>query len=250
MTFLSLLAFLGLGLLGLGFFWPRGVWLGGGVYLLTALLGALAQGPLTSPAQVALLLGGLLALRAGTLLLRPRLALLRRYLLLLALLLGLFALRALPHPGGPLPVGLTLLHAGAFLVGYLALAVGVGAGVLSALQDRYLRTAPEKALNAPPLWSLRRLERAYVHVGFVAVTLGLGSGMAWAFGYFGTPLSLDPKELSVLLGWVLLALYLALEEGFGERARVSLLLLAYAALLFAFLGAPFLGSRHPSGLGF
>jgi ABC-type uncharacterized transport system permease subunit len=165
---------------------------------------------------------------------------LRRYLLALALVLGLFALKALPHPRGELPLFLTLFHAGAFL--------GVGAGVMCALQDLRLRAHPERALGAPPLWSLRRLERGYLRVGYGAATLGLGSGMAWAFSYFGSPLSLDPKEVSAFLGWLLFTLYFLLEDRLRGRVRAGLLLLAYALLLFAFLGAPFLGSRHPSRL--
>jgi ABC-type uncharacterized transport system permease subunit len=142
------------------------------------------------------------------------------------------------------------VHAGAFLVAYLALAVGVGAGVMCAMQDLRLRSVPEKALLSAPLWSLRRLEQGYLRVGYLATTLGLTSGMAWAWGYFGSPLALDPKEISVLLGWLGLTLYFLLEERLQGYPRMALLLLAYALLLFAFIGAPFLGSRHPSGLGF
>ncbi|MDM7324110.1 MAG: cytochrome c biogenesis protein CcsA [Thermus sp.] len=251
MTGVSLIALLGVVLLALGLFWPRGLFLGAILYLLAALADALAKGVFAGPAQPALLLGGLLALRGESLLLRPRLAPLRRYLVLLAMLLGLFALKALPHlPMGSLPLALTLLHAGAFLVAYLALAVGVGAGVLGALQDLRLRRAPEKALGLAPFWSLRRLEEGYLRVGYLATTLGLASGMAWAWGYFGTPLAVDPKELSVLLAWFFLTLYFLLEERLRGYPRMALLLLSYSLLLFAFLGAPFLGSRHPSGLGF
>ncbi|GAB5603386.1 cytochrome c biogenesis protein CcsA [Thermus sp. FJN-A] len=250
MTFPSLLALAGVLLLALGLFWPRGLALGALFYLGAALSDALGKGFFAGPAQPALVLGGLLALRGEALFLRPRLSPLRRYLVLLALLLGLFALKALPHEVGNLPFLLTLVHAGAFLVAYLALAVGVGAGTMCALQDLRLRAAPEKALAFAPLWSLRRLEQGYLRVGYLATTLGLGSGMAWAWGYFGSPLALDPKEVSVLLAWLLLTLYFLLEERLRGYPRMGLLLLAYALLLFAFLGAPFLGSRHPSRLGF
>lgn len=248
MSLASVLAFLGLALLALGWFWPRGLGLGAWLYLGAALADALSKGVFSGPAQPALVLGGLLALRGEALALRPKLSSLRRYLLALALVLGLFALKALPHPRGELPLFLTLFHAGAFLVAYLALTVGVGAGVMCALQDLRLRAHPERALGAPPLWSLRRLERGYLRVGYGAATLGLGSGMAWAFSYFGSPLSLDPKEVSAFLGWLLFTLYFLLEDRLRGRVRAGLLLLAYALLLFAFLGAPFLGSRHPSRL--
>lgn len=250
MTAVSLLALVGVLLLAVGLFWPRGLFLGAFLYLGAGLADAFAKGFFSGPAQPALVLGGLLALRGESLLLRPRLTPLRRYLVLLALLLGLFALKALPHPGGSLPLLLTLVHAGAFLVAYLALAVGVGAGVMYAMQDLRLRSVPEKALLSAPLWSLRRLEQGYLRVGYLAATLGLASGMAWAWGYFGSPLALDPKEISVLLGWLGLSLYFLLEERLRGYPRMALLLLAYALLLFAFIGAPFLGSRHPSGLGF
>jgi hypothetical protein len=246
----NLLALGGVVALALGLFWPRVLHLGTLLYLGAALADALAKGVFSGPAQPALLLGGLLALRGESLLQRPWLAPLRRYLLLLALLLGFFALKALSHPGGAHPLSLSLLHGGAFLVAYLALAVGVGAGVMGALQDLRLRRAPEKALQNAPLWSLRRLERGYLRVGYLAATLGLGSGMAWAWGYFGSPLTLDPKELSAFLGWFLLTLHFLLEERLRGLPRAGLLLLAYALLLFAFLGAPFLGSRHPSRLIF
>jgi len=246
----NLLALGGVVVLALGLFWPRVLHLGALLYLAAALADAVAKGVFSSPAQPALLLGGLMALRGESFLLRPWMAPLRRYLLLLALILGLFALKALPHPGGALPSILSLLHGGAFVVAYLALAVGVGAGTMCALQDLRLRRAPEKALGSAPLWSLRRLELGYLKVGYLAATLGLGSGMAWAWGYFGSPLALDPKELSAFVGWLLLTLYFLLEERLRGLPRAGLLLLSYALLLFAFLGAPFLGSRHPSRLIF
>ncbi|WP_347241724.1 cytochrome c biogenesis protein CcsA [Thermus sp.] len=250
MTPASPLALLGVVLLALGLFWPRGMGWGALVYLGAALADALFKGPFSGPAQPALLLGGLLALRGATLLERPWLAPLGRYLALLSLLLGLFALKALPHPGEGLSPFLSLLHGGAFLVAYLALSVGVGAGAMCALQDLRLRRAPERAVGSAPLWSLRRLEQGYLRVGYVAATLGLASGMAWAFGYFGSPLSPDPKEVPALLGWLLLTLYFLLEERLRGLSRAGVLLLAYGLLLFAFLGAPFLGSRHPSRLPF
>jgi hypothetical protein len=246
----NLLALGGVVVLALSLFWPRALHLGTLLYLGAALADALAKGVFSGPAQPALLLGGFLALRGESFLLRPWMAPLRRYLLLLALLLGLFALKALAHPGEALPLALTLLHGGAFLLAYLALAVGVGAGVMCALQDLRLRRSPEKAVRSAPLWSLRRLELGYLRVGYLAATLGLGSGMAWAWGYFGSPLALDPKELSAFLGWLSLTFYFLLEERLRGLSRAGLLLLAYALLLFAFLGAPFLGSRHPSRLPF
>ncbi|WP_117238525.1 cytochrome c biogenesis protein CcsA [Thermus sediminis] len=250
MSLAGLLALGGVVGLALGLFWPRALHPGALLYLGAALADALAKGVFSGPAQPALLLGGLLTLRGESLLQRPWMAPLRRYLLFLALLLGLFALKALPHPGGELPLVLTLLHGGAFLVAYLALAVGVGAGVMGALQDLRLRQTPEKAVENAPLWSLRRLEQGYLRVGYLAATLGLGSGMAWAWGYFGSPLALDPKEVSALLGWLSLTFYFLLEERLKGFPRAGLLLLSYALLLFAFLGAPFLGSRHPSRLTF
>lgn len=235
-------AFAGVFLVALGLFRPRGLALGGGLYLLSAGLEAV-HSPLANPDQVALLLGGLLALRGETLWNRPRLDPLRRYLVLLALGLGLLALRTLGRPGPDLPLPLVLLHAGAFLVAYLALGVGVGAGVLAWFQDRRLKAAPAAALKAPPLWSLRRLERGYLPVGYLGLTVGLGSGMAWAWGYFGAPLALDPKEVAVVLAWLLFSLALFLDR---PGVRTWLGLLGYLALLFALGVAPFLGSRHPS----
>lgn len=129
---------------------PRGAFLGRGL--------PPPWGPLPRPGRRALRRarpgglgpGGLLALRGKTLWDRPRLRPLGRYLAFLALLLALFALRSLPHPGGDLPLLLTLFHAGAFLVAYLALSVGVGAGAMCALQDLRLRLAPERAVAAAP----------------------------------------------------------------------------------------------------
>uniref|UniRef100_A0A831XHJ2 Cytochrome C assembly protein n=1 Tax=Thermus islandicus TaxID=540988 RepID=A0A831XHJ2_9DEIN len=250
MTWSALLALGGVVAVALGLFSPRGLPWGALLYLAGAAADALAKGPFAGPAQPALVLGAFLALRGESLQQRPGLAPLRRYLVLLALLLGLFALKALPHPQAALPLALALLHGGAFLVAYLALSVGVGAGVMCAFQDARLRQAPERAVGSASLWSLKRLERGYLQVGYLAATLGLGSGMAWAFGYFGSPLVLDPKELSTLLGWLLLTLYFLLQERLGGLCRAGLLALAYALLLFAFLGAPFLGPRHPSRLTF
>ncbi len=86
-----------------------------------------------------------------------------------------------------------------------------------------------------------------MRLGYLALTLGLGSGMAWASWYFGAPLALDPKEVAVALAWGFFSLAL-LAEAPGLKAGLGAL--GYLALLFALLLAPLLGSRHPSGFFF
>ena len=109
------LAFLGVVGVAFGVFLPAGLSWGGAFLLLGALFHALAEGPFAGPAQVALVLGGLLALRGKTLWDRPRLRPLGRYLAFLALLLGAFALLSLAHPGAAFLRLLTPFRPGSYL---------------------------------------------------------------------------------------------------------------------------------------
>ena len=175
---------------------------------------------------------------------RPRMAALVRALYAVAALVALVSLHYLGRVAEGLSAWALLIHGGSFLVAYALLTVAYLAALLGYAQHRALKTRPWQALGRPPLLVLAGLELPYLRLGYLAYTLGLFTGMAWAFRVWGSPISWDPKEALTLLAWSLLTLRLLLAQA-GPGLRVLLWTLAFWAMAAAFFAAPLLGGRHP-----
>ncbi|AEB12418.1 cytochrome c biogenesis protein CcsA [Marinithermus hydrothermalis] len=226
--------------------WGLAVWAAAGLVLAAGLYAWVHGTLLGNPFQAGLVMSAGVIFAARFYAWRPRLRPFVRYAYALALFLTLASLHYADRVGTPLPVLLVVVHAGSFLVAYVALTIAFVAGLLGVLQDRTLRVAPWRARFIPPLVTLRRLELPYLRVGYVAYTAGAFTGMAWAWGWWGSALSWDPKEVATLATWSLLTLYLLARGGLRWSGRLGAWLLVYGMLLFTFLGAPLLGGRHPS----
>ncbi len=216
-------------------------------FLLAAVWQALSGGQfLGSPFEVAMLLAiGLVGIARGYAA-RPRWRNWVRYVYATALFMALLSLRYHGASSGSLPWSLVVFHAGVLLLSYLSLTVAFLAAESKWAQDRRLKKAPWKALDSVPLVTLSRLEDPYLRVGYALYTLGLLSGLAWAWRLWGSPLSWDVKEVAALLSWLLFTLVL-LDRGRGgsSGARIALWRAAYLTMVFAFFIAPFWGGRHP-----
>ncbi|WP_457631980.1 cytochrome c biogenesis protein CcsA [Oceanithermus desulfurans] len=177
---------------------------------------------------------------------RPRWRTWVRYAYATALFFALLSLRFVGTTSGPLPWSLVVFHAGVLTLAYVSLTVAFLAAVAGWAQHRRLKSAPWRSLSAPPLLGLARLEGPYLRAGYVLYTVGVLTGMAWAWRLWGSPVAPDVKELATLVTWALFTLLL-LEHRPGRVSggRVLLWWAAYAALVFVFFVAPYWGGRHP-----
>jgi len=176
---------------------------------------------------------------------RPRMRALVRLLYAAAALVALVSLHYLGRVAEGLPTWALALHGGSFVVAYAALTVAYLAALLGYLQHRALKHRPWQALSRPPLLVLARLELPYFRVGYLAYTLGLFVGMAWAFRVWGSPISWDPKEVLTLVAWSLFTLRLLLPRTVAPEVRLLVWTLAFLAMVAAFFAAPLFGGRHP-----
>jgi len=169
-----------------------------------------------------------------------------RYAYATALFFALLSLRFVGTTSGPLPWSLVVFHAAVLTLAYVSLTVAFLAAVAGWAQHRRLRRAPWRSLSAPPLVSLARLEGPYLRAGYALYTLGVLTGIAWAWRLWGSPLAADAKEMATMAAWALFTL-LVLEQrpGRPSGARIALWWAAYALLVFVFFVAPFWGGRHP-----
>ncbi len=241
--------FVGLGVLvlaaALAFSWSRTGF--AALAFLLALLFHLAatRELLASPFQTAMLFASGLVGLGRTYAWRPRLMPLVRALYAAAAFVALLGLHYLGRVAEGLPVGILVIHVGSFLVAYSALTLAFLSALLGYRQHTALKKAPWTATQRPPLLVLVGLEEPYLRAGYLAYTLGLFTGMAWAFRLWGAPLSWDPKEVATLVAWGLYTLRLWLPPGARPGLRLLVFALAFFAMAVAFFAAPLFGGRHP-----
>jgi len=215
-------------------------------FFLAFLLSALeTRSLLGSPFQIGMLLAAGLVGFGRLYAWRPRMAALVRTLYAAAAFVALVSLHYLGRVAEGLPAWLLVLHGGSFLVAYALLTVAYVAAVLGYLQHLALKRKPWQALKRPPLLVLAGLELPYFRFGYLAYTIGLFTGMAWAFRVWGSPISWDPKEVLTLLAWSLFTVRLLLPPAASPGLRLLVWTLAFLAMAAAFFAAPLFGGRHP-----
>ncbi len=241
--------FVGLGVfvlvLGLVFgrYWPLPA---AGAFVLALILHILRSGePLASPFQTGMLISlGLLGV-GHRYAWRPRLVPLVRAAQAAAAFTALFSLHYLNRFAEGLSPGLLAVHAGSFLLAYVALTIAYIAALLGYVQHLALKRRPWRALSWPPLLVLMGLEGPYLRFGYLAYTFGLFTGMAWAFRLWGQPLSWDPKEVTTLFAWSLLTLRVLLPAKTLPGIKIAVWTLAFVVIVLVFLVVPLFGGRHP-----
>ncbi len=185
---------------------------------------------------------------------------LRPGVLILGALLGplacllLLAAAVLPRPATPLPELMGSLwvigHVAAIYAGYGLFTLNFLAGALYLVQDAQIRG---KSLGPvfkrlPPLGRLEALGQRALYAGFALFTLGLVAGAVYAQLALGSYWRWDPKEVWSLVTWLLYAalLHTRLAQGWRGRRGAWLGALAFAALVFTYLGAGLLLSGYHS----
>lgn len=108
----------------------------------------------------------------------------------------------------------------------------------NALHKRSLK----RSLNSlPPLLTMEKLLFRMLLVGFVLLTLTVGSGVFFSEALFGKPLSIDHKTLFAFASWGIFATLLIGRHAWGWRGKRALrwTLAGFALLILAYVGSRF-----------
>jgi cytochrome c-type biogenesis protein CcsB len=139
----------------------------------------------------------------------------------------------------PILRGLFLpIHTTLALLGFAALFVAFGMGLLYLVQEHELKSRSPKAFYymAPSLERCDTISGRSVAVGFTFLTLAIVTGLLWSHNARGRYWSWDAKELSSLVAW---GLYVALlvaryRNGWGGRQAALLGIAGFVAVVYTF----------------
>ena len=135
------------------------------------------------------------------------------------------------------------LHIGVALVAYaLFVVAAMQAVVLTGLEQRLRQRLPATPnADTPPLLTLERFLFRLVGLGFVLLTLTLGSGFLFSESIFGKPMMYTNKNLFSVLGWATFAILLFGRWRYGWRGRRALkwILAGTLLLVLGYLGSKF-----------
>ena len=108
----------------------------------------------------------------------------------------------------------------------------------NALHKRSLRRS---LTSLPPLLAMESLLFRMLLLGFILLTLTVGSGVLFSEALFGKPLSIDHKTLFAFASWGIFATLLVGRHAWGWRGRRALrwTLAGFALLLLAYVGSRF-----------
>jgi ABC-type uncharacterized transport system permease subunit len=138
-----------------------------------------------------------------------------------------------------------------FQMHFLAAMLAYSLLTLAALHAIFMGFA-EKALHnrslgrgltsLPPLLAMERLLFRILTIGFLLLTITVGSGVFFSEALFGKAFKLDHKTLFAMASWVIFATLLIGRHARGWRGRRALrwTLAGFAALLLAYVGSRFI----------
>ncbi len=143
-------------------------------------------------------------------------------------------------------------HAGAtgFKLHFLAAMLAYSLLTLSALHAIFMgftenalhkRLLKRSLASLPPLMAMESLLFRMLLLGFILLTLTVGSGVFFSEALFGKPLSIDHKTLFAFASWGIFATLLIGRHAWGWRGRRALrwTLAGFALLLLAYVGSRF-----------
>lgn len=102
-------------------------------------------------------------------------------------------------------------------------------------------TLPRFLQALPPLLTMERILFRIIAMGFVLLTLTLGSGMLFSEELFGKPLQFNHKVVFGIIGWFLFGALLLGRQIYGWRGRIALrwTLAGFIVLILAYIGSKF-----------
>jgi ABC-type uncharacterized transport system permease subunit len=135
------------------------------------------------------------------------------------------------------------LHLIISLMAYSLFTIASLQAVIMALLERRLHAArlPAFLQSLPPLLTMEQLLFRIIAMGFVLLTLTLGSGMLFSEEVFGQPLKFTHKVVFGIVAWCIFAALLAGRQVYGWRGRLALrwTLAGFLALVLAYIGSKF-----------
>jgi ABC-type uncharacterized transport system permease subunit len=103
------------------------------------------------------------------------------------------------------------------------------------------RTLTRSLASLPPLLTMEKLLFRMLLMGFVLLSLTLGSGVFFSEMIFGRAIKLDHKTLFAFASWAIFATLLVGRHAWGWRGKKALhwTLSGFAVLLLAYVGSRF-----------
>ncbi|MGB4063608.1 MAG: cytochrome c biogenesis protein CcsA [Azonexus sp.] len=103
------------------------------------------------------------------------------------------------------------------------------------------RSLTRSLSSLPPLLTMEKLLFRMLLVGFILLTLTVGSGVLFSEALFGKPLTVDHKTLFAFASWGIFATLLVGRHAWGWRGKRALrwTLTGFALLILAYVGSRF-----------
>ena len=141
------------------------------------------------------------------------------------------------------------IHAGVSLIAYGFLALAFCGGVMYLLQEWELKSKRFGYFfsRLPSLEALDQLNSHCLTAGFLFLTFGIVTGMAWAHQAWGTYWQWDPKETWSLITWLiyLIQVHQRITVGWRGRRAAAMAIFGFCVVLFTLWGVTFLlGGVH------
>lgn len=135
------------------------------------------------------------------------------------------------------------LHFLAAMLAYSLLTLSALHAIFMGFTERSLhsRSLKRSLASLPPLLTMESLLFKMLLVGFILLTLTVGSGLFFSEELFGKPLSLDHKTLFAFASWGIFATLLIGRHAWGWRGKRALrwTLAGFALLILAYVGSRF-----------
>ena len=135
------------------------------------------------------------------------------------------------------------LHFMAGMLAYSLFTLAALHAVFMGLAERSLHHArlDGRLSRLPPLLAMEALLFRTIALGFICLTVALGSGVVFSEDIFGRPFPFGHKTIFALLSWLIFAALLLGRKLRGSRGRIALrwTLAGFLALLLAYIGSRF-----------
>lgn len=135
------------------------------------------------------------------------------------------------------------LHFMAGMLAYSLFTLAALHAVFMGLAERSLHHArlDGRLSRLPPLLAMEALLFRTIALGFICLTVALGSGVVFSEDIFGRPFPFGHKTIFALLSWLIFAALLLGRKLRGWRGRIALrwTLAGFLALLLAYIGSRF-----------
>lgn len=135
------------------------------------------------------------------------------------------------------------LHFLAAMLAYSLLTLSALHAIFMGFTERALhqRTLTRSLASLPPLMSMERLLFRMLGLGFVLLTIAVGSGILFSDTLFGKPFAIDHKTIFAIASWLIFATLLVGRQIWGWRGKRALrmTLAGFTTLILAYMGSRF-----------